>query len=190
MKRILKSTLLLLVALSLNAEVEAQGVKIPQASSGQSLSQDFGLGKITLTYSRPNTKGRKIFGGLEMYDQVWRTGANSATTIKFTDDVTFEGKAVPAGEYELFTIPGKNEWTVILSKMTKQWGAYEYKEDQDFLRVKVKPVALQNKVETFTIQFANVYPTKAQLLLQWENTSVSVNLTTDVDTKVMASIDE
>ncbi len=190
MKRILKSTLLLLVALSLNAEVEAQGVKIPQASSGQSLTQDFGLGKITLTYSRPNTKGRKIFGGLEMYDQVWRTGANSATTIKFTDDVTFEGKAVPAGEYELFTIPGKNEWTVILSKMTKQWGAYEYKEDQDFLRVKVKPVALQNKVETFTIQFANVYPTKAQLLLQWENTSVSVNLTTDVDTKVMASIDE
>lgn len=190
MKRILKSTLLLLVALSLNAEVEAQGVKIPQASSGQSLTQDFGLGKITLTYSRPNTKGRKIFGGLEMYDQVWRTGANSATTIKFTDDVTFEGKAVPAGEYELFTIPGKNEWTVILSKMTKQWGAYEYKEDQDFLRVKVKPVALQNKIETFTIQFANVYPTKAQLLLQWENTSVSVNLTTDVDTKVMASIDE
>lgn len=190
MKRTLKATLIILLAFSLNAEVNAQGVKIPQASSGQTVTQDFGLGKISLTYYRPNVKGRKIFGGLELYGNVWRTGANSATTIKFTDDVTFEGKAVPAGEYELFTIPGKEEWTVILNKMTKQWGAYEYKESEDLLRVKVKPTVLKEKVETFTIQFVNVYPTKAQLQLQWENTAVAVNLTTDVDSKVMASIDE
>ncbi|PTT00923.1 hypothetical protein DBR11_08525 [Pedobacter sp. HMWF019] len=190
MKTTLKASLLVLLAVSLNAELKAQGVKIPQASSGQTITQDFGLGKITISYSRPNVKGRKIFGGLELYGNVWRTGANSATVIKFTDDVTFEGKPVPAGDYELFTVPGKDEWTVILNKMSKQWGAYEYKESEDLLRVKVKPVALKDKVETFTIQLANVYPTKAQLQLQWENTSVSVNLTTDVDTKVMASIDE
>ncbi|WP_316833298.1 DUF2911 domain-containing protein [Pedobacter nutrimenti] len=190
MKTTLKASLLVLLAVSLNAELKAQGVKIPQASSGQTITQDFGLGKITISYSRPNVKGRKIFGGLELYGNVWRTGANSATVIKFTDDVTFEGKPVPAGDYELFTIPGKDEWTVILNKMSKQWGAYEYKESEDLLRVKVKPAVLKDKVETFTIQLANVYPTKAQLQLQWENTSVSVNLTTDVDTKVMASIDE
>lgn len=190
MKTTLKASLLALLALSLNAELKAQGLRIPQASSGQSITQDFGLGKVTINYSRPNVKGRKIFGALEPYDKVWRTGANSATTIKFTEDVTFEGQAVPAGEYELFTIPGKNEWTVILNKQSKQWGAYEYKQSDDQLRVKIKPTALKDKVETFSIQLVNVYPTKAQLQLQWENTSVNVNLTTDVDTKVMASIDE
>lgn len=190
MKTTFKITLLLVLALCLSTASKAQGIKVPQPSSGQTLIQDFGLGKITVTYSRPNTKGRKVFGELEPYGTVWRTGANSATVITFTEDVTFEGKPVPAGSYALFTIPGKSEWTVILNKTTKQWGAYDYKEAEDFLRVSVKPIKLKDKVETFKIDFAEVNPTKAVLTMAWDNTVIPVNLTTDIDTKVMASIDE
>jgi len=190
MKTVLKTTLLLILALSLNADLQAQSIKMPQPSSGQTLIQDFGLGKITVKYSRPNTKGRTVFGELEPYGSVWRTGANDATTITFTDNVTLEGQPVPAGDYALFTIPGKTEWTVILNKNTKQWGAYDYKESDDFLRFKVKPVIVKDKVETFTIGFANVLPTKAVMQLSWDNTLIPVNLSTDIDAKVMASIDE
>ncbi|MGZ3823028.1 MAG: DUF2911 domain-containing protein, partial [Mucilaginibacter sp.] len=91
----------------------AQLLKVPQLSSTQTIEQELGLGKITLTYSRPNVKGRKIFGAMEPYGVVWRTGANAATVIKFSDDVTIEGNKVPAGEYGLFSIPDKDEWTVI-----------------------------------------------------------------------------
>ncbi|MES2332657.1 MAG: DUF2911 domain-containing protein [Bacteroidota bacterium] len=98
----------------------------PQPSSTQTVVQDFGLGKINLVYSRPDVKGRKIFGGMEPYGAVWRTGANSATVIKFSDDVTMEGNKIPAGEYGLFSIPGEQDWTIILSKQPKQWGAYTY----------------------------------------------------------------
>ncbi|MES2457135.1 MAG: DUF2911 domain-containing protein [Bacteroidota bacterium] len=190
MKTTIKTLVLSALALSLHAEIKAQGVQIPQASTAQTITQAFGLGKITINYSRPNTKGRKIFGALEPYDAVWRTGANSATTISFSEAVKIEGQDLAAGEYGLFTIPGANEWTIIINKGAKQWGAYEYKAADDVLRVKVKAGKLKDKVETFTIQLTDVYPTSAKLQLQWENTSLAVNLTTDVDTKVMASIDE
>ncbi|HMI02092.1 MAG TPA: DUF2911 domain-containing protein [Pedobacter sp.] len=190
MKTTLKTLLLAALAVGLQCDLQAQSLKMPQASSSQTLTQAFGLGTVTISYSRPNVKGRKIFGGLEPYDAVWRTGANSATTIAFTEAVKIEGKDLAAGEYGLFTIPGQNEWTIIINKGAKQWGAYEYKESDDVLRVKVKATKLKDKVETFTIQLADVYPTSARLLLTWENTTASVGLSTDVDTKVMAGIDE
>jgi len=190
MKTITKITFLLLLCLCIDTTLKAQGLKLPAASSGQTIIQEFGLGKITVKYSRPNTKGRAIFGKMEPYGTVWRTGANSATVISFTDEVTFAGKPVPAGEYALFTIPEKGEWTVILNKITKQWGAYEYKEAEDFLRVKVKATSTKEKTETFNISFTDVFPTKATLQLAWENTSVNIDLTTEIDAKVMASIDE
>lgn len=190
MKSTIKLILVLFVLVTLGENLQAQGLKLPQPSTPQTVTQDFGLGKITLSYSRPNVKGRKIFGGLEPYDKVWRTGANSATVIKFTDAVKIEGKDLAAGEYALFTIPGKTEWTIIFNKGVKEWGAYTYSEANDVLRVKVKPIVLKDKVETFTIQFANVYDTSAQLQLAWENTLVSVNLTTSVDERVMANIAE
>lgn len=190
MKTKLKITCLLLLSMGISAGLMAQGIKLPQPSSGQTLIQDFGLGQITVKYSRPNTKGRKVFGELEPYGAVWRTGANSATVISFTENVSLEGQPVPAGEYALFTIPGKDEWTVILNKTTKQWGAYDYKEADDFLRIKVKAGTSKDKAETFTIGFINVYPTKAQMQLAWDNTTVTLNLSTDIDAKVMASIDE
>jgi hypothetical protein len=190
MKTSLKTVLILALAVSLNTELQAQGVKLPQASSAQTITQGFGLGKVTLSYSRPNTKGRKIFGAMEPFDKVWRTGANAATSITFTDAVKVGGQELAAGTYGLFTIPGKDEWTVIFNKDAKQWGAYEYKEAEDVLRIKVKPVKLKEKVETFTIQFANVLPTTAQIQLAWENTGLNIDLSTEIDAQVMASIDE
>jgi hypothetical protein len=161
----------------------------PQPSSNQTVTQQFGLGKITLAYSRPNLKGRKIFGNVEPYDKVWRTGANSATVITFSDDVTIEGNKVPAGEYGLFSVPGEKEWTIILSKKPKQWGAYSYSQADDYLRFTVKPITLKQPEETFTVQFANWYPTTGEMRLAWENTALVIHLACDIDAKVMARID-
>jgi Protein of unknown function (DUF2911) len=168
----------------------AQMLKVPQLSSTQTIEQELGLGKITLTYSRPNLRGRKIFGNLLPYGTVWRTGANAATLIKFTDDVTIDGNKVPAGEYGLFSIPDKDEWIIILNKTAHQWGAYTYKQADDFLRFKVKNVSLANPIETMTMQFNNVDQTKCELELKWENVSFSFHISTDVDSKVMANIDD
>ncbi|MGM9475351.1 DUF2911 domain-containing protein [Pedobacter sp. GSP4] len=184
-------TVMLFVALLGAADfANAQEAKFPQPSSGQTIIQDFGLGKITLIYSRPNVKGRKIFGGMEPLGTVWRNGANAATRIKFTDAVKIEGKDLPAGEYGLFSIPGEKEWTVIFSKKPDQWGAYTYKESDDVLRVKVKTTALKDKVETLTMQFAAVSETSAQLNMMWENSAYTLNITTSIDEKVMANIAE
>ena len=161
----------------------------PAPSSTQTIIQDFGLGKITLTYSRPNVKGRKIFGYTEPYNAVWRTGANAATTITFTDDVTLEGHKVAAGTYGLFSMPTENEWTIILSKTAKQWGAYDYNAADDYLRFTVKAIKINELVETLTLQFTNVFPTSADLNLLWEHTALVIHLTTDIDARVMARID-
>jgi hypothetical protein len=190
MKLSIKSVMLFVALLGAANFANAQGAKFPQPSSGQTITQDFGLGKITLTYSRPNVKGRKIFGGMEPMGVVWRNGANAATRIKFTDAVKIEGKDLPAGEYGLFSIPGKNEWTVIFNKIADQWGAYEYKESDDVLRVKVKTTSLKDKVETLTMQFSAVSETSAQLNMMWENSAYSINITTSIDEKVMTNIAE
>lgn len=168
----------------------AQTLKTPNLSSTQTIEQELGLGKITLIYSRPNVKGRKIFGALEPYGTVWRTGANAATIIKFSDDVTIEGTKVPAGEYGLFSIPDQNEWTVILNKTSNQWGAYTYKQADDFLRFKVKTINRKSPEETLTFQFNDVDQTKCDLEMRWENISFSFHITTEVDSKIMANIDE
>jgi hypothetical protein len=190
MKTIFKTLLFLTIVSSSPLGLTAQELKMPQASTAQTITQAFGLGSITINYSRPNTKGRKIFGGLEPYGSVWRTGANSATTITTTEAIQLEGKDLPAGTYGIFTIPGANEWTIIINKGAKQWGAYEYKAEEDLFRIAIKPIKLKDKIETFSIQLADVYPTKAKLQLMWENTAININLTTDIDSKIMAGIDE
>lgn len=172
---------------SLNANAQ---LRMPQSSSSQTLIQEFGLGKVTVKYSRPNVKGRSISADLAPNGEVWRTGANDATVISFTEAVTLEGNPVAPGDYALFTIPGKDEWTIILNKETKQWGSYSYKQSEDVLRFKVKPVKQNDKTETFTIGFSDVLPSSTKLNLIWDQVRVSVKMTTDVDTKVMAGIDE
>ncbi|HEY1023805.1 MAG TPA: DUF2911 domain-containing protein [Sphingobacteriaceae bacterium] len=185
--RLIPAVLLLAVA---GFETSAQGLKMPQASSTQTIVQDFGLGKVEVKYSRPNVKGRHVFADLAPYGQVWRTGANSATVIAFSEDVKLEGNALPKGAYALFTIPGKDSWTIIFNKVTAQWGAYEYKESDDALRFKVKPGKTASKAETFTIGFSDVFPTSAKMHLIWDRTDVVINMTTEIDAKVMANIEE
>lgn len=178
-----------IIILTVFAAVTTYAQLTPQPSPTQSIVQDFGLGKINLVYSRPDVKGRKIFGGMEPYGTVWRTGANSATVIKFSDTVTMDGHTVPAGEYGLFSIPGENEWTIILSKQPNQWGAYSYKQADDFLRFTVKTEHLPALTETMTLAFTDVTTTTCNLQMMWEHSGFTIHLVTDIDAKVMARID-
>jgi tetratricopeptide (TPR) repeat protein len=166
---------------------DAQQLRTPAPSPTQTVQQDFGISSMQLIYSRPGMRGRKVFGDLVPYGKVWRTGANQATRIKFNDDVSIGGKPLKAGEYALFTIPGENEWEIIVNKGSENWGTV-YKQEDDLLRVKVKPTKLNDNVETFTMQFENVKPTSADLTIMWEKTGVRIPITTDIDTKVMAQI--
>ena len=188
MKKIGNYFTCLLIVCTLN--VKAQDLKIPQPSTLQKIEQDFGLGQVTITYSRPNVKGRKIFGETEPYGIVWRTGANAATKIKLTDTILIEKHIVPPGEYGLFTIPGSNEWIVILNQTAKQWGGYSYDSTEDILRFKIKPEISEQKFETFTIEFDNVFVDHCELLFKWENTIITITLETDVDAQVMSNIDK
>jgi hypothetical protein len=125
---------------------------------------------VTVNYSSPGVKGRKIFGGLEQYGKVWRAGANEATTVEFSKDVKVEGKALPAGKYGFFVIPAESgQWTVIFNKVPNQWGAFKYDEKQDGLRVMVTP----RKSATLTERL--VYEVKSPgLVLRWENIELPV----------------
>jgi Protein of unknown function (DUF2911)/Tetratricopeptide repeat len=168
---------------------EAQPLKMPSPSTTQSIKQEFALTSVELSYSRPNMKGRKIFGDLVPYNAVWRTGANSATTISFADEVIIGDKKVPAGKYGLLTMPGASEWTVIITKQLDVTSPAAYKADQDVVRVTAKVDALPFSMETFTITFDNVTATTMDLWIAWEKTAVSVPIKMEVDAKVMAQID-
>jgi len=152
----------------------------PQLSPGASIKQTVGLVDVEVEYSRPSMRGRKIFGGLVPYGEVWRTGANAATKLTFGADVKLDGHAVPAGSYALVTIPGETEWTVILSKVTGDWGAYAYDEKNDLLRLKVKPVALPAPMETMTIEIGDIGRGMAKLSIAWDRTRVPVTIDTDL----------
>lgn len=127
-----------------------------------------GGANVEIVYSRPSSRGRSMLGGNEPYGQVWRTGANEATTIEFDKAVKIEGKDLPAGKYGLFTIPGEKEWTIIFNKEHKQWGAYNYKESEDALRVTVPAKKAKSFVETFAITLE-----KDEVSLAWENSQAS-----------------
>lgn len=166
----------------------AQQIQMPQASPSAKVSQRVGLTDVTLDYSRPSTKGRKIFGELVPYGQVWRTGANNATVISFSTDVTVAGKDVPAGSYALYSIPGKSEWTLVLSTNTQLWGAIGYDSKDDFLRFNVPAGKTSKKYETFEISFNNLTDNSADVSLKWETTRVDFKISSNVDPIVMADI--
>ncbi|HEY8688927.1 MAG TPA: DUF2911 domain-containing protein [Chitinophagaceae bacterium] len=171
------------------ATIASAQLHTPAPSPTQTLKQDFGVSSIELIYSRPGIKGRKIFGDLVPWNKVWRTGANSATRIKFNDDVIFGGQPLKAGEYAIYTVPNENEWEIIINKGSANWGT-DYKQPDDIFRVKVKPMKLNEIVESFTMQFANVKPTTTDLQIMWDRTAVSVPITTDIDKKIMGQIDD
>jgi Protein of unknown function (DUF2911) len=163
-------------------------IKTPAPSPPQTIKQDFGLAAIELSYSRPGIKGRKIFGDLVPYGKVWRTGANSATTLTFGDDVTIYDTKIPAGKYGLLTIPDKKSWIIIISKQTDVTSPAAYKQENDIVRIPVEVKKIKSSLETFTMQFANVKPTSCELHIMWAKSAVVLPITTDIDAKIMTSI--
>ncbi len=164
-------------------------VKMPAPSPTQTIKQDFAVATIELTYSRPSAKGRKIYGDLVPYNKLWRTGANAATKIVFTDPVEIGGKKIDTGTYVLYTIPGIDSWEIILNKGLSNWGTDGYKETEDVLRFKVEPMKMRNKMESFTMNFSNVKPESCSLDIMWEKTIVSIPLMANFRDKVRAQID-
>lgn len=173
---------------SFNAMAQVPG--LPNPSPTQTVSQEIGLGNVSVTYSRPNVKNRKIFGSLVPYDIVWRTGANTATQITFSEDMKLDGHSIPAGTYSLFTIPGKDEWTIIVNKAVKEWGAFSYDEKKDLFRFKVKPTQTPEKQESFTFFFANTITNSTDLKLAWDHTVVPMQVTADDDAKITANVEQ
>jgi tetratricopeptide (TPR) repeat protein len=153
----------------MTAPALAQRLELPALSPGAKVSQTAGLTEISVEYSSPGVRGRKIFGGLVPFGEVWRAGANAATKLSFSKDVTIDGKPVPAGDYAFFVIPQKAPaaWTVILSSGVKQWGSMQYKKEQDFLRVDLKPVAIPDR-ERLGFVFPDFNSDQATLALEWE----------------------
>lgn len=186
----MKKLLSLLAISAILYSADAQPLKTPAPSPTQTIKQDFALSSVELSYSRPGVKERKIFGDLVPYGKVWRTGANEATTITFGEEVTFGDKKVPAGKYGLLTIPDANEWTLILSKQLDVTSPAAYKQDQDVARVKVKAEQLPFAIESFMMVFDNIKPSSMDLIMLWDNTVVSVPIKADVESKVMAQIDD
>jgi len=186
----MKRILLTLFVLGSGMAAMSQALKTPSPSSTQTVNQQFGLSNVELSYSRPGIKGRKIFGDLVPFGQVWRTGANGATTLNFGDEVTIGGTKIAAGKYGLLTIPGASEWTVIITKQLDVTSPAAYKADQDVVRVKVPSMLLSSAVESFMILFDNIKPSSMDMMMLWDHTAVVVPITTDVDSKVMAQISE
>ncbi len=170
--------------------LQAQPLRTPAPSPAAVLKQEFALSTVEVNYSRPSIKGRKIFGDLVPYGKVWRTGANGATTITFGEDVTVGGKPVPAGKYGLLTIPGENEWTVIISRQLDVTSPAAYKQDMDQVRFQVKPQAMPIAIESFMIAFDNIKANSMEMDILWDRTVVVVPITANVDSKISAQIDD
>jgi hypothetical protein len=178
------------LSLFLASHLQAQTLKTPAPSPLQTIKQNFGLGEIGVEYSRPSAKGRVIIGDVVPYGSIWRTGANSATKITLGEDTKIEGNPIAAGTYALYTMPGKDAWDLMFYKdLTLGGDVGEYKKENEVLRVSVKPTALTQKVETFTINIADVTATTCNVELLWEQTRVAFKVTTEIDAKVMKSIE-
>ncbi|CAI8159362.1 MAG: Uncharacterised protein [Cryomorphaceae bacterium] len=167
-------------ALALSLSWSASAQELPQPSPTSTVDQRIGLTDFSITYSRPATRGRAIFGDLVPYNEVWRTGANACVKFNASTDFTLNGDAVPAGEYALFTIPGEQEWTIILSSQTNLWGNTGYTQESDVLRTTV-PATTGDFDESFTMSFKALSTTGGELVLEWATTEVSVNLGVDSD---------
>jgi Protein of unknown function (DUF2911) len=170
------------------ASSHAQNVLVlPEDSQRAQVMQRVGITDITISYHRPLVKGRKVWGGLVPYGQVWRAGANENTTIEFSDPVTIEGNPLPKGIYGLHTIPGADEWTVIFSKNSTSWGSFTYDQAEDALRVTVKPQPADFH-EALTYDFDEVKPDAATVPLRWEKLAVPIHVQVNVNEIVLQGL--
>jgi hypothetical protein len=160
---------------------------LPRQSQHAVVTQRIGITDITLNYHRPLTNGRQVWGKLVPYGQVWRAGANENTTVTFTDPVTIEGQSLDKGTYGLHMIPGENQWTVIFSKMSTAWGSFSYKQDEDALRVTVKPQTAEFH-DALTYDFDDLKPDSTVVTLRWDKVAVPFKVEVKVNDIVEASI--
>jgi hypothetical protein len=165
-------------------------LNLPNASPDHEFKQQIGFTEVQVKYSRPSARGRVIFGDLVPFNELWRTGAHDATTVWFSDSVKINGITIPSDTFSLFTIPGKDEWTIILNKAAEMHGTSDYSQDQDLTRFKAKSEKSDRFYETFTIEINDI--TKdggASLYILWENTRVKFSIQSFADQRVMAEID-
>ncbi|MGE7776034.1 DUF2911 domain-containing protein [Chitinophaga sp. NPDC101104] len=165
-------------------------VKLPAPSPAQTIKQDFALSSVEVSYSRPAMKGRTIMGDLVPYGKIWRMGANAATRVKFGEDVKLNGKPVPAGEYVLYAIPNRNSWEIIVNKGLKNWGIDGYNQADDVARFTADVTEMPFPIESFMITFGDVAPSSMTMMILWDRTMVPIQVTADIDGKIMASIEE
>jgi hypothetical protein len=168
---------------------QAESITFPAASPAATITQRIGLTDFELNYSRPSVKGRQIFGGLQAYGELWRTGANAATTLSFDTDIRFGGQAVPAGTYALFTVPGQETWTIILNNQAEQWGGFRYDPADDVVRVEVPSQTDAPMRETLHLGFNALQDETAVLEIAWENTVVEVPIAVDVRNRLQPRIE-
>jgi hypothetical protein len=177
----------LLVLLAVYPLAAAADLELPRPSPFAKVTLAVGLTDVTVDYSSPAVKGRVIWGELVPYDKLWRTGANTATKITFSKDVTVADKAIPAGTYALFTIPGKTTWTVILNKNAAQSGTTSYKQELDIARFEVTPQAIAPR-ERLTFLFADFTDDTAALELEWEKLRITIPIKTKTTEQALANI--
>lgn len=169
----------LLLGTSAFAQFEA-----PAASPPAEVRQTVGYTNFVVRYSRPNVRGREIFGGLVPYGTVWRTGANEATLLSFDQPVRIGDSSVPAGTYSLYSVPGLAQWMILLNRDTTLWGTQGYDPDLDVARVTVEPIALAQRIETLNIRFTDLHPQRCYLTVAWENIQVNLPIELDTDAQV------
>lgn len=174
----------------LSSTTWAQHFQMPAASPLSRTSQQFSTSTIEIEYSRPSVKGRTIFGDVVPYDKIWRTGANANTKITFGEDINFGGVDVPAGSYSLYTIPGKDSWTIILNKGTENWGLSGLDAKDDVARVEAKVQKQKSHTETFTIGLGDFAGNTAMLNLCWADVKVAVKITADNRERILAYLDQ
>ena len=161
-----------------------RSTQLPRVSPNAAVSQTVGVTDVHITYGRPSVNDRDIFGGLVPYGEVWRTGANEATTITVSNDVQIEGQSLKAGTYGFFTVPGREAWTLIFNETAEQWGAYEYDQSQDALRVEVEPQEAPHPHEQMGFHFGSVTDSSATAALVWDETRVPFRIETNTSAHV------
>lgn len=171
---------------------QAPSLKVPILSPATEISQEVALTQVKLTYARPSAKGRKIFGELVPFNEIWRTGANASTKITFAEDVKVAGIPLKAGTYALYSIPGEKEWTMIIHSNLRHrsLAGNVYKQEEDVFRFKATPTKTAGFVETFTIAFTDITTNTANISLSWENTEVKFPIEFDVDSRIAQQVAE
>ncbi|HEU4522421.1 MAG TPA: DUF2911 domain-containing protein [Thermoanaerobaculia bacterium] len=185
----MQKTIIIVATLLIAAAASAQQLNLPRVSPKGTLTQTVGTTDITIKYNRPGVKGRTIWGGLVPYDQVWRTGANEATVIEFSDDVMINGQKLAKGAYSLHTVPGRDQWTVIFNKTSNQWGSYSYDQSQDALRINVKPERADFR-EWMQFEIPEMTTDTAKVVLRWENLAVPFTVDTQATSRALAAAEK